>query len=337
MNIRLAIALNITTLALFLLSYGVSAQSQSSATLDFDGDGRSDLVTTLANGTALSWDLTQSDLSTAPETRLFQLATDIPVPGAWISPNSAQLATVRSDTQTRSILWKIADTNRTVRTFSFGSTGDYIAYGGDFDGNGLLDAVSVSPVKQTFRWTIRKNIAVASSPKDASFIFGDFGDRIFFGHFGTTYDLPALFTAQRRLKIRRGTATNSKYIQSLPLPSYLIRAGVTPRPFRIPSTDTKVDLIGFLLSDGSDTRFLVYRPRILRSKVTVTRLLDRTLVGTGSFSVGNYAPELAGNEVVFLTNGTATLINPLTKTIRPLDGQALRGALVNAFGVGPVP
>ncbi len=337
MNIRHAVALSITALTLSLLTPRAGAQHQSAVSLDFDGDGRSELVTTVANGTGLSWDITQSDFASLSETKLFQLATDVPVPGAWISPNSAQLATVRSDTQTRSILWKIADSDRTVRTYSFGSIGDYVIYGGDFDGNGILDATSISPLKQTLRWTIRKNLAVTSSPKDASFTFGRFGERVFFGHFGTNNDRPALFSQQRRISIRTNTAQQSKILKSLPLPSYLVRGTTVPRPFRIPSSSGKIDLIGFMVPDTSDTRLVVYRPRILRSKFTLTKLLDKTLIGTGGFSVGNYAPELAGNEIVFFSNGTTTLINPLTKTLRPLDGQTLRGSLVNSYGVAPVP
>jgi subtilisin-like proprotein convertase family protein len=112
---------------------------------DFDGDGKTDIGITRANGSAREWWISRSSDSNVFATG-FGAATDIPAPADFTGDGKADIAIFRPSTGQWFIL---KSEDFTFLAFPFGTNGD-IPAPADYDGDGKADAAVFRPSAGTW-------------------------------------------------------------------------------------------------------------------------------------------------------------------------------------------
>ena len=127
-----------------LLSILGSRDLSADAQNDFDLDGVSDITYT-SGASSLLWNSKGSKDGTEQLGNTFQLSGDTITLAHWEGEGAPVLGIARLDPDGSRIFWKIpsSESDKFVETEYLGNAGDAILSGGDFDGNGVADAVVV--------------------------------------------------------------------------------------------------------------------------------------------------------------------------------------------------
>lgn len=309
MTIRLGISFTPYSRAIVALAFLVSWFVQNAsyaAPLDFNEDDLSDIVWTSAVGTGLTWKAVDlDDQSTLDEA--FGAPTDLPVPGYWNSSDSPSLCLIRPRAQ--QLTWKLLVSDGVLNERSFGKPGATVIAGADFDGNGLVDAATVTVEGNRLRWQVAFNL-FGSKRSTKSFLFGNKGDRALaysqdgerdklavFGRGTRTSGSPTLriFDTRSKRETRLGT-----------FPSGLADAP-RPRPIAL-RQEAESDFLVFATQDETDTRLQIFNSK-------GQRRVNKVFTGLANASVGEFDLEQPGYEVAMVSSATLRIFNPKTKVV----------------------
>lgn len=302
---------------LFPLCLLVSLATVSSAALsvaqvppsvDFDGDGTSELVTVTAATSGLQWNAVGSAASTEVLNTVFGESGDLYAPGCWLQPGVPQVGVVRFDSKRGVLNWRTVVDGSVVSQRSFGGNGDLIFTGADFDGNGIADAALVRVRNKKFLWRISLDHLADSPGKVRSFTLGAEGDRAFilnvngeyywFGAFGKGGGSRAVASVRsifsKKVSRVRGIAGG-------------LTEDTRPRPYSVLDADGNAMLV-FIEPEGGDSRISAYSQE-------GKRIFRKLVAGSGAVAIGDYLPSEPGEEVALQVSTGVSLVNPSTGTV----------------------
>lgn len=303
-------------IVLILLAYlpGLKADVPN----DFDGDGISDLTSADKSSTEIVWSSISSQDSSEQLSETFGLSTDKIALAKWRFEDTPDLGVVRADSESGDLRWKILlDGGPEVNQVTFGTVGDIIISGADFDANGISDAAIVRGSEEegdtTLIWTVRRNMFSASPAKAKVIRFGKLGDRVFFASPKNGRDWLGTFGrddggTRGLLRLKNVGSGNVRTLGRFPS---ILLDQPRPRPFPIEDPEG-VDAVGFVIEDETETTIRVFT---LRGK----RIRKKFLNGTGTIVVGEYDSEDPGHEIYFETDSEAHIFNPFSGTLSEAD------------------
>jgi len=131
----------------------VGASTINSASDDYDGDGRGDLVSLFAQGTALLWRIAQTGTNTVREVQ-WGLTTDQFVPADYDGDGRTDIAVYR---RTNGIWYIIQSSNNQTRGEVFGLGPNDIGMVGDFDKDGRSDLTVIRSGLAALAWFTRRS------------------------------------------------------------------------------------------------------------------------------------------------------------------------------------
>jgi hypothetical protein len=262
----------------------------------------------------------------------FGTASDLPIPGYWISSSAPTLATVRVDQTAGALVWRVLRADGTTGERSLGKPGDYVVAGGDFNGDGIADAATMRIVNKRFRWSVVTSFFIDEQATVRSFTFGNLGGRILFLNPEGDGDKVAVFgTLQRgRPTLRTRDVLTGAIKRYGRFPARLSREP-RPRPFPVDISETD-DALGFAETKGTSTVISVFNIR-------GSRVAQQTVKASGAVVVGDFNADLPGDEIGIGAAPSIRFFNPAEKVSTP--GPAIAGTPVYStvvlITVGPTP
>lgn len=275
---------------LLILPHTSTAQGQP---LDFDLDGLSDLVIVKIgsdNNRTLSWTKLGSKDSNLHDLGRLGRVGDHIILRDWINQGSPQIGVVSLNTRNNSISWKIRDNGDNLHTETFGTGGQTVVSGADFNHNGYGDAAIVFQHRGRLIWRIKQDIFTETSVEVPQIAFGKKGDQPFFASVDGSGDWLAVG--------RSGKANIGRLLFLKPSTKQLHKVKVRGRmakqlgkttPYRLTQANG-VDLVVLSRRSGARTTFFFKK-------------LDRSVVkrsvfaGSGDVAIGNFT-SAPGQEVV---------------------------------------
>ncbi|HMO02313.1 MAG TPA: hypothetical protein PKD37_06340 [Oligoflexia bacterium] len=295
------------SLALIVLSRADCAIAQP--VIDLNGDGISDFLFVKINpNNTLSW---LFNVPAGQETHLADFGDngDHLAPAAWAGAKGGlHLGLVRVASGSNKITWFIRNLQGATSQFDFGSAGDTVLAGGDFDGDGFPDAAVAKLSNNTVRWRALINPFSLGSRASRSrqFQFGGQGSRVFYAK--PVAGARDWFCVIRQLavngrQVARWSCRNlSGSVRNGNLPRSLV-TGQRPRPMPV-RLASGADLMAFHFKGSGGDRIDFYNFN--------GRRVARRVFGTnGTLIKGDYLAD-QGEEVAYVGNNTATIFNPTT-------------------------
>jgi len=307
-----------------------SSPSAVAAGADYDGNGFSEIpVLVPSTGGALEWRLFDpaSGATSAFLANFGKLGNGIIIAN-WLYPKvtSAGVLSKPSTASKGRMVWTIrtnvisgkgtskAKTIKQHQKF-LGRPGDTIVTGGDFDGDGISDAVVLANRGTGFyKWGLRANFFLASynpglNVNRAYFDFGVLGQDIPF------YLNPEGDRDWFAVLRKSGKTYNILMTQPFTRETRTIQVGRladgTHPPVPLQQDDRSDHLVFWAVSGGS-------------TNLVVKNLQGRTVYSTelpiaGTVTVGNYGPG-AGEEIAVSAKGRFFIINPITARVIETSG-----------------
>ena len=295
---------------------------------DFDGDGVSDLTRVeIGSDDALTWKATLSTSGATSTLGTLGKKGDHLVMAQWLGIGT-QIGVVSESTADDSIVWTVVNGAGTPVQFSFGSKGDLVVAGGDFNGNGVADAAVVRLVDGKATWQIALDPMTSGSVQPAEVVFGKAGDRVFFARVDSTavdwIGVIGKGSGNRSVARMRNLVTGEvRRFSRIPK---LASQGSRPRAFPIRQA-SGADLLGFQVSSGSTTRLTV-------SAFSGVRAYSAAFAGTGISVVGEFNAS-PGYEVAYQAAEESVVISPTAGEEREttfVDGVAVDEVNLNTVG-----
>jgi len=317
---------------IFSVTIPLSVAFADGVETDFDGDGISDKLTTIASSNNLTWVSTPTSSAPSPRTinTSFGIATDHPIPGFWRDTRTPSMAYVRVDTTNDALIWKVDLDGGQFFAQSLGKPGDYVVAGADFNGNGIADAAAVTPLEDgRLRWQITFDLLSSSPLKKKPFTLGTIKDRITILNIDGAGDRAGIFglvpnKSRAQLTLRNViTTVQKKYVQ---FPKSLAR-GSRPRPMPLKKADG-TDSIVFAIPDASDTLLRVFN--FQADKFAEGSSIG--LSGLGAVVLGNFDTNKAGYEVLLQTDSSVKIANLFNST-STIGAALTTGTIVDSFDV----
>ncbi len=126
----------------------------NSATDDYDGDGRGDLITFSNSGTSRIWRILQTDSNTVREV-FWSLTTDQLVPADYDGDGKTDIAVFR---RPEGVWYILQSTTNQPRYEYWGQAGaSDLGFVGDFDGDGKSDLTAIRPTPNGTAWFTRRS------------------------------------------------------------------------------------------------------------------------------------------------------------------------------------
>ena len=245
----------ITSLITTALLIGVVPTQAFAAPLDFDGDGLSDLTSYTTSGKKLVWKTRLSSTQEVRDLGTFGGADDLAAPGTWISGGS-QVAVISLDKDT--VVWSV-QRDGNVESKTFGSKGDLVLAGGDYNGNGILDAAVVRLKDGKAVWQLWLDLFNDSNSQPTTVNFGVAGDRAFFAKVDSQQNdwigvVRAGSGKRSQARMRNVVTGQVKTFNRLPA---FASTGDRPRPFAV-RQDSSPDLLAFHTTKGTKSSIRLY-------------------------------------------------------------------------------
>lgn len=278
------------------------AEAQRTSPADFDADGISDFVLISSSGNILSWSAFKADGSSQQSLGQFgRLGHDIAL-GDWLGAGIPQPATV-SVTRNK-IVWRIFSGGASTAQ-EFGSAGETALAGGDFNNDGIADAVTVVRNGSKLRWRIHQSLFTNSAAAPLEVSFGRPKDLYFFYNPDGAGDRLASITRRgakaftiRYVNPANGRISRKQVEQTIPSGQFRQR----PLPLRLSNGK---DALAFFQKQAKATRFSLLR--------AVKKAPQRFRIdATGDILVGNFAGE-SGEEIAVQNESGFRLFNPGAK------------------------
>ncbi len=306
-------------LAIFILvgenTFAISVQS------DFDSDGYSEItVVSVLTNKALSWK-TKSYLNASTLNEgTFGKSGDHIIMGEW---DGFAIGVVKEDEQSGKLTWRIRKENGEVKEFEFGTNKELVVSGGDFDGDGRLDASTVKSGKK-LKWQIAYNpFAVVSPIQTKNFSFGDKSGKAFFIDLDGTGDWAGVLekdinkSGKYKARLRNVTSGEERLINM---------GNSSQRPQPVEGPDGK-DVFAFVEQDLEKTT-VTFRNQKGKKFAAVTIPTPNT--DDGGVVIGNFTDE-PGEEVGIQSGEEYIIFNPITNGYSAVS--ALPGVPVDSINI----
>jgi len=305
---------------------------------DFDHDGVSDLTQVeIGNDKQLTWKTTYSSTGQTVELGKLGKEGDHLAMGQWLGNgglgngglgDGTQIGIVALSETSADIIWTILDAQGTSHSKLFGKKGDLVVSGGDFDGNGVSDAVVVRLEDGKARWDILLNPFVNADAQSTSLFFGKNGDRAFFMRLsGDSSDSIGVIRAgtTRKSQARLRNMQTGLVRTFTRLPAFA-SSGARPRAFPVRQSSGS-DLLGFQIEKKGNTEVQVF-------STAGVEIGSAPFEGTGITTVGDFNNG-DGFEVSFNSSTEGGFFNPLAAEVRqfnPVSGILVDEINVNTLG-----
>lgn len=298
---------------------------------DFDGDGHTDfaLITIdQQHDNVLLWDAYSTSSSKIVSLGTFGRAGDQIVAADWLGRGSPQMGVVNLSEKGR-IVWRIIDPASGVEVSkSFGSKGNIVVSGGDYNNNGMADAAVIYLSKDKVIWRIWYDMFnPAGAGQSIRRSFGSRGDRFFFANPDGTGDWMGLVrnAGKSSLIMIRNPATGETRSVSGPV-SFATKA-LMPLPVR---QEGGADVLVFPVVNGKRTGFYL-------QKFTQTGAPRKMVGAKGEIVVGSFAGTRSEGLAVQTASGFLVL-DPGTGKETPVPapaGIAIDEININQLGGSP--
>lgn len=273
---------------------------------DFDGDGVSDLTyISIKEGAsilgrssnALVWGYRSSKNLRSKTVATLGIAGQHVAMAHWTGNAKSEIAVVAKDPNSNSMVWVVQKASGEIGSFILGTVNDLAVSGGDYDGNGLSDAVAVEVRNNVLYWKLLYNpFGTAASTEIA---FGEKGDTPFYWITASGQSLLALLR-------KNPDGTSSVFLlNSMTREQYGV---VLAR--NVSSSQTPVTILNgaqtylvLTTKSGSSTQVYLFRP-------TGTLFRKLNVKGTGDMVIGNFFKSSAGEEVAVKNGRSYSIVNP---------------------------
>jgi hypothetical protein len=292
----------------------IAPASLKAVPTDFDGDGKSEIVLV---------DLPKKDTDsvvwkvfypvTGQVTPLGSLGTkkDYRILADWLKAGQPQIGVAHLDEESGGLTWSIKGSDGALIRRSFGTKGDLLVAGADFDNNGYADAALVKIDKKLVKWTIAFDLFAPSGGSRQNVYFGKNGDRAFFANPFGSGDWMGV--------VRKGRRNSSVIVLKNPLSGEERTlngigafASRNPRPRPLPvALGDGTEYLAFAVSGKETTK--VYRQYLDGSPASTF-----TLPGTGELIVGNFT-DSPGDEVGIKSDTGFVTLNSAVSLMTSFD------------------
>ncbi len=292
------------------------------APLDFDNDGLTDRVAvTIDDNSSFSWEavgeIAASDLGQVGEDE------DSAIPGRWLANDESVVGFVRK--VGFGLSWNILN-GSALQSVTFGSSNGVFLSGGDYNGDGIIDAAVVTKNGSSREWNISSDLFTAETPTTTTI------------QLGRAKDIPLFLNVS-------GLSDSIAVLHTPPGGSLLIRAldittNVVRRMRRIPRTMRKFGRpLPLAKADGTDVLAFIRKGTGI-TIVNVIALNGRRIKRIEfpeavDVVVGNFLAA-EGEEVGFVGTTKFEAINPFTSEsseFDPVSGVAAGEININQFTV----
>ena len=295
----------IRTLLISSLFLFLSGSAFAETDIDLNRDGFSDIVFVNINSDAsLAWNRvsTGASASAASSLGLWGVNGNMLAPGAWFSSNSNHLGVVALSGS--KIMWYVRDGNGVLQKVRHGTKGMTVLSGGDYNDNGILDAVVASSDGTV---SIKTEAFAKFLGKNASEFEIKFGSRIakrgklfFLSHEGQGDHVAYLVRKNNKYTLYTRDVFNNQ----------------TKIRLRGSGADKLTDVFPVESPNGSDYIGIVTKkPKKLYVTVRTKKgsIVDRRSFKTGSVvTTGNYLED-PGHEIAVRVKKGMKVFNPVTK------------------------
>jgi hypothetical protein len=298
----------ITSILLLIFCTPIALKAQTQAN-DFNADGFSDFVLMSVNADqTIGWSYQDTVSGALVNLSSIGNITDIPILARWKGTGLPQVGAVTYDTAEEELIWKIVNDTGAIEERSFGTNKHTVISGGDFNGNGFVDAAIAVLKRKRVYWQINYDLFANSVGKEniASLRFGREGDRVFFASPDGVSDWIGTFGRGSGGKplLRLKSLITGEVRNYTEFPAGLI-TGVRPRPVPVK------------LASGIDILAFVY-PSKITTKIEIrdlagTLVSETTLDGAGEVVVGNFNNE-PGEEIAVRGSQGFSVYNPTSLT-----------------------
>lgn len=296
----------------------ISSTQVLAAPLDFDGDGLSDLTSYSTSGKQMVWKARLSSTQEVRELGTFGAVDDLPAPGNWIAGGS-QVAVI--SLEKNAVIWSV-QRDGNVESKTFGNKGDLVLAGGDYNGNGILDAAVVRLKDGKAVWQLWLDLFNDPSTQPLTLNFGVPGDRAFFAKVDDQQqDWIGVVRAGsgRRSQARMRNVLSGQVKTYNRLPAFA-STGTRPRPFPV-TQHLSSDLLAFHTTKGSDTVIRVYT-------LQGTEVDSLSASGSNEAFIGDLT-STPGYELAYTSSEGVDIYNPAQGEGTQADG--LGGTIVDSY------
>lgn len=319
--------IKITLLIIFVLTeaelFALSAQN------DFDGDGKSEITfVTVGTSNTLQWKTKSYLNNIATNEGSFGKSGDHIILGNW---NGLAVGVIKKDEKTGKLTWRIRGSDNQVKELEFGTKKDLIVSGGDFDGDGRLDAVTVGTGKK-LNWRIIFNPFGNEGPGITKKVkFGDKSGKAFFLDLDGTGDWAGV--------LYKDIKSSGKYKATLRNlmtgEERTINVGnSSQRPEPVEGPDGK-DIFAFI-EQGADKTTVNFRNQ--KGKKIASLSIPTPDKDDGEVVIGDFTSE-PGEEVAIQSGSEFIIFNPLTNGYSGIEvpkGIAVDSININSFQNAPL-
>ncbi|MEZ4753937.1 MAG: hypothetical protein R3A13_06445 [Bdellovibrionota bacterium] len=299
-------------LALSILVLSLATQASALPDTDINRDGFSDVVMVKINKDgSLLWNRVSTGAVAGSETALgsFGVNGQMLAPGAWFNNKQTHIGTVGLNGS--KIIWYVRDNNGVLQSLEYGSKGMTALSGGDYNDNGIVDALTASSDGKVY---IRTEAFAQLVGKTSAEFELDFGSKVakrgklFFLSVDGGGDLAAYLVRKRARKGFRYVLYARNVFNTL-VKKRFRGSGLDKISDVFPVEGPYgVDYVGIVTKNS---KRLVVTVRDIRGSI-----IERRSFRKGKFAItGDYFKD-AGHEVAVLTSKGLKIFNPNTKNIQ---------------------
>jgi hypothetical protein len=299
---------------------GLPAWGQSAPIIGTSGQSSPLLLVNIGGNSSLAWEAFDVTAGTGTPLPALGRAGNHLIPGSWQSSSFLNIGVV-SKNQNGNIDWTILDSQGASSTFVLGSGSDKVIAGGDFNGNGILDAATAGPVGKNLHWHLRTDPYAGGGAAATEIQFCSKKVRAFYFNPNGRGDALACLSGEgkkRIIRYKRPSGGAVKFIRSFP--GFAATTSQLPQPLR---TAGGTDLLVFSRSKGAATEVVLIDSRGKRRSKGVIPAQGQLVIG--QFLIGS------GEQVAVHSGSTLTVFDPVTRAISVKP--AARGIAVDLINI----
>ena len=287
--------------ALMVGLLGASANCFAAAT-DFDGDGKSDVVVIASGSGQQSWQALYSSTGQAAALGSIGSTGDYPIMADWLASGKPQIGTASFDEERSSVVWSIKDAQGQTLQREFGTSGDLLISGADFNNNGYADAAAARIVRKKVKWTVALDLFSPAGKSQREVFFGQSGDRLFYINPDGSGDwLGAVRKGKRRTSIVQIKNLSTGEVRTISGIGSFASAAPRPRPVAVKRGDNSEYLV-FAVKGRENTK-------LYRQELSSASAAKFVLPGTAEPVVGDFM-DAPGEEVGIANDAGFIAWNP---------------------------
>lgn len=293
---------------------------------DFDGDGQSERArVVIGSNSSLNWFSDSFVSGASVERGSFGKNGDHVIVARWQGQPVPEIGVVTYNTTRNKLVWKIKTAAGTELRKDFGTGGDMVISGADFNGNGFADAAIATLSGKQYTWSIWPDMFAPGAGGEETIVhipFGNKNERLFFASPTGAGDWLGRVRKYRNnssiVRLLHPFTGEEKTVKRFG--AYAAQA--RPRPFPI-KTAGGADVLGFETKVKNRTVFTF--ANLQGRKIGTRQFSGRPTSIVGDFLAGN------GEEVGVETTKGWQIVSPFKKKVMKL--QAAPGIPVDFINI----